>query len=326
VTARTTPRAGRNPDRKVWLLAWLLTLLLHAVGILVLQKLPSPDTAEATVRPEPIQLVFEPVDPGPRKPEAPSVFTELPPDRADEAPDRADFLSNVTSRARDRAPGGDRALPQMQAEELVPMLKLEADGSPPASLPSAAQQNDAADREPSPAQRPGTPPPGQPGKTAAGPTTPAYEGRDAKPPSPESASRDDIGAAANSDLDQPEMGPPDAGTAPTGDISLNTTAWDYAPWLQRFGRKLMHRWIPPTAYMLGILKDGGWAVFDMEISPAGKVLRLEVVEEHGHPSLAQAAQAALNSLAPVEPLPADFPEPTLILRVRMIYPKFRPRP
>jgi hypothetical protein len=36
---------------------------------------------------------------------SPQTFTELPPDRADKAPEHADFLSNVTSRARDRAPG-----------------------------------------------------------------------------------------------------------------------------------------------------------------------------------------------------------------------------
>ena len=29
--------------------------------------------------------------------------------------------------------------------------------------------------------------------------------------------------------------------------------------------------------------------------------------------------------APMEPLPANFPEPTLILRVRLVYPKIRPR-
>jgi hypothetical protein len=55
------------------------------------------------------------------------------------------------------------------------------------------------------------------------------------------------------------------------------------------------------------------------------MLRLQVLEEHGHPLLGEAAQSALRNMNPIERLPADFPEPTLILRIRMIYPKIRPR-
>jgi hypothetical protein len=58
----------------------------------------------------------------------------------------------------------------------------------------------------------------------------------------------------------------------TGDVSLNTIAWDYAPWLQRFGRQLMRRWIPPTAYTMGLLKEGGWAQIEIEISRSGRML------------------------------------------------------
>jgi hypothetical protein len=34
---------------------------------------------------------------------------------------------------------------------------------------------------------------------------------------------------------------------------------------------------------------------------------------------------ALKSTAPFEALPKDFPEPTLILRIQMIYPKIQRR-
>jgi hypothetical protein len=121
------------------------------------------------------------------------------------------------------------------------------------------------------------------------------------------------------------MDNPDGNASLTGDVSLNTVAWDYAPWLQRFGRQLMHRWIPPPAYSIGLLKEGGWSVIEVEISRAGEMLRLQVLEEHGHPLLGEAAQSALRNMNPIERLPADFPEPTLILRIRMIYPKIRPR-
>jgi hypothetical protein len=120
------------------------------------------------------------------------------------------------------------------------------------------------------------------------------------------------------------MDDPDGNAGLTGDVSLNTTAWDYAPWLQRYGRQLMRRWIAPPAYDMGLLKEGGWAVIEVEISPAGKMLRCDLLEQQGHPSLIVAAQGAVRAVAPIEPLPAGFPEPTLILRIRMIYPKYLP--
>jgi hypothetical protein len=121
------------------------------------------------------------------------------------------------------------------------------------------------------------------------------------------------------------MSNPNGSADLSGDVSLNTTAWDYAPWLQRFGRKLMHRWVPPMAYSIGLLKEGGWGMFEMEISRSGELLRLTPLDANGHPSLAQAAEGALRNMPPIERLPANFPEPTLILRIRMIYPRIPPR-
>jgi outer membrane biosynthesis protein TonB len=132
------------------------------------------------------------------------------------------------------------------------------------------------------------------------------------------------GSAGNSATDQREMAHPGGNASILGDLSLNTIAWDYAPWLQRFCMQLRERWFPPPAYTLGILKEGGWALIEVEISRSGKLLRLDLLDEQGHPSLNRAAQGALRSMVPIEPLPADFPEPTLILRIRMIYPPRTP--
>jgi outer membrane biosynthesis protein TonB len=137
---------------------------------------------------------------------------------------------------------------------------------------------------------------------------------DAAPPGPP-------GSTGNSDIRQPEMSNPDGSAGLTGDVSLSTTDWVYAPWLQRFGRELMRRWIAPPAYNMGLLKDGGFAVINVEITRSGKVLRVDLLEKQGHPSLILAAHGAVRSMAPVEPLPADFPDQTLILRIRMVYPK-----
>ena len=210
-------------------------------------------------------------------------------------------------------------MPRLQGEGDVPMVNLEPDRRPsdPSGSPSSAKERtEAVNRAGVSAER-------------TSPSTQEQSGTaEARFTSPMSSSRDTMrmtDAAGNSDFHQPEMANPDGNASLTGDVSLNTTAWDYAPWLQSFGRQLMRSWIPPPAYSLGILKEGGWATIEVEISRSGELLRLEVLEEQGHPSLSRAAQTALHSMGPIAPLPADFPEPTLILRIRMIYPRIRPR-
>ena len=320
-------RVERNFDREAWLTAWALTVALHAAAVLLLLRLPPPAPPKTVHRIEPIQLVFaKPGSEAPRsdKSDKPHNFTELPPDRKDEAPKQADFLSNVTSRARDRAPGGsDAALPRMQGEADVPMVKLQSDGgapSPATPPPPTAQHAVPPTPHSAESPQPVNPAKDQPGAAGTPPsptTTPTNRAvTDITPPMP--------GGAGSSDINQPEMDNPNGNASLTGDVSLNTVAWDYAPWLQRFGRQLMHRWIPPPAYSVGLLKEGGWAVIEIEISHAGEMLRLQVLETQGHPLLTSAAQSALRSMV-IERLPPDFPEPTLILRIRMIYPKIRPR-
>ncbi len=281
--------------------------------VLLFQSLPPLQASAVTIKkPEPIRLNFvKPAAPANNK--EPQFFTELPPNHADKAPEKAQFLSNVTSRARDRTPGGHSDLPKMTGESDVPTVRIQKDGAAPPSPPSPSlshtQQNVPQ------------------GQAASGAEGSVLQRTQAQPQSLIRLKSADAfrGASGSSDIDQPEMQNPDGDASVLGDVSLNTVAWDYAPWLQRFGRQLMDRWHAPSAYLYGILKEGGWAVFEIEISKSGKVLRLDLLEQQGHPSLIQAAHGALRSVAPIEPLPADFPEPTLILRIRMIYPKVRPQ-
>lgn len=305
----------RNADRKVWLFAWALTVLLHALLVLFFQNLPPLQASAVTIRkPEPIRLNFvQPATPA-EKNQEPQFFSELPPDRADKRPEKPQFLSNVTSRARDRTPGGNSDLPKMTGESDAPLVKMQKDGGAPPSPPQ-------------PQQAPSQSSPQEPGAAGGGSGTSILQRSPAQAqPLVHLRSEDAFkGADGSSDINQPEMHNPDGDASVLGDVSLNTIAWDYAPWLQRFGRQLMERWHAPSAYLYGILKEGGWGVFEVEIAKSGKILRIDKLEEQGHPSLIQAANGALRSMAPVEPLPSDFPEPTLILRIRMIYPKVRPQ-
>lgn len=320
-------RVSRKSERDAWFVAWALALALHTALFLAFRGVHVTGAPGRTRTPAPIRLVFKTTRPAQEKTRQ-RFFSELPPDRADDAPKSADLLSNVTSRARDRVLGGDAARPRMEGDADAPLVKLVPGSSPVLASPENASG-----------------PPREPGSTAASaipqgnaprarePAVADGAGRSTPPPpKPEVGRRPgdqvplgSIRLEGNSDIHQPEMANPDGNAPLMGDLSLNTIAWDYAPWLQRFGRQLMQRWVPPPAYLLGILKEGGWAVIEVEISRSGEILRLDLLEEQGHPSLIRAAQIAVRSMHPIERLPADFPEPTLILRIRMIYPKVRPR-
>ena len=311
----------RRPQRDTWFIAWSLALALHVLAMLGLQArqrfAPAPPPPAKL---EPLKLRFVTPSPATAAPTQPNYFTELPADRADQAPDRADFLSNVNSRARDRVPGGNESLPRMSGESDAPSVALERGRVEPA--PASATRTTPATEAPQPTAADGKVSLESPKGTGRTPSTPLVL-RDAGQASENFPSTSS--APGNSDIRQPEMDNP-AGNAPlSGDVSLNTTAWDFAPWIQRFGRRLMSAWIAPPAYYFGVLKEGGWTVVELEIAPSGQVLRMDVLEEQGHPSLIRAATSALRTISPMEKLPADFPEKTLILRVRMVYPKYRAR-
>jgi hypothetical protein len=220
-------------------------------------------------------------------------YSQLPKDRADQAPKSSDLLANVTSRARDLVAPGEAKSPRLHGEDEAPMVKLERKqpAAPPQAAPTATSP--AVDHDAARAAEPGQ--------------------HDAQP------------ASGSSDFPQPEMDNPGGNAALSGDISLNTTAWDYAPWLDRYRSRLLALWFAPPAYSMGILKEGGWAEIEVEISRSGQLLRLNMLGQEGHPSLIRAAESAVRAAAPTDALPADFPEPTLILRIRMYYPKVRPR-
>jgi hypothetical protein len=319
-----SPRKSK-PDRDAWLIAWVLSVALHAVAVLGFRNLPPNHLGSTTTHPpEPIQLVFKESDSKPQRSEAPQFFSELPPNRADAAPVKADFLSNVTSRARDRVAGGEAALPRMKGVGDAPEVGLEPQGGP--SRPSAASPPAPRPIAPAATKTAESAQPSANVKDLTGTGSTGASSAKLREDEAREASDEAIpGSVGNYDIHQPEMDNPSGNAGLTGDVSLNTIAWDYAPWLMRFKRQLLRGWIAPPAYYMGLIKEGGWAVLDVEISRSGELLRLELLEQRGHPSLILAAEGAVRSVHPIEPLPADFPEPTLILRLRMIYPKIRPR-
>lgn len=293
--------------RGVWIAAGVLALLIHAATLAGLQGTRLFSPAPVRAEPPPIQLVFAKDD---TPAEAPRFFTELPPDRADRAPEHPDALSNVDSRARDRVPGGEAgALPRLTGSSDAPEVAL-VPGKPqaaPAPGTEAARPTPQAEPEPpvDAAQGLRTAPDAAPGTDA-----------------PETASRV-ILRPGTSDIRQEAMANVTGNTALDGEITLNTTAWDYAPWLQRFRREFVQNWYAPSAYYLGLIQ--GWNVIRVEIGKDGSLQKLEVLDSQGHPSLVQSSEGAFRALAPYQPLPSDFPEAHLVLTVKLVYPEVRRR-
>jgi len=281
--------------------AFFLTLLLHAttlVGVWVTRPFaPGPVQAKD---PDPIQLVFAP-PPVPAEEKTPEFFSELPPDRADVAPERPDFLSNVDSRARDRAEGGEEgAMPRLEGDSEAPHVRMDPLGGSPA---------EASEESPPSIE-------------------PNLEGREKLPAVEETSpvvrrAQDSLAQllrpSGGMDLFQPEMSNPGGNVSVSGDISLNTLAWDYAPWLMRFRRDFTKNWYAPYAYYMGVIH--GWNLMELEVTTSGEMIRLNMLDHDGHVSLDDASRAAFESAAPFQPLPDNFPEDTLILRIKLIYPK-----
>lgn len=281
-----------------------LSVLLHgvaAVAILAFRPIPGVEPVREL---EPIQLVFAA--------EEPTRFVEQPSDRAEDIDEPADLLSNVTSRARDLVPDGDTDAPRSSGESEVPDVALErGNPSPP--------EFDTPENE-----MPVSEPPSNPSEaTSRDGTLPSLRElllRDAlrnRTPSTPPSTR-----SGNADVSQPAGNTPNANALPLGDITLSTTEWDYAPWLQAFRRDVFERWHAPSAYYLGLIH--GWTLVELRIDRSGALREMRVLDgDVGHRSLQEAAEYAVREAAPYLPLPDHFPDEFLTLQIKFVYPRLR---
>jgi hypothetical protein len=304
-------------------------VLLHAGAVLGVHHLRilDPETPPPP-EPDPVELVFAPLPP---PPEEPTRFTELPEDRAEEPPEAPDLLSNVDSRARDEEAGGEEnALPRMDGETDYAQIGMQEGEPEPSAASDESPLADAAEApESAEAETETDPtPPTEPEPTVAGagelkpteqdpidtPETPPRQyalGRTA--PAPEST------PTQMGDIYQPQLESPAGNTTLDGNISLNTTAWDYAPWLKKFRRQFLRNWSAPYGYRLGWIH--GWTMVEVHIAPDGTMVHLEKLGEEGHKALHTASMYAFEAAAPYPSLPDDFPEDRLILQIRLQYPQ-----
>lgn len=92
-------------------------------------------------------------------------------------------------------------------------------------------------------------------------------------------------------------------------FSLNTTAWDYAPYMARLKRKIEEHIFPPPAFYYG---SAAWiSRVRFRIAPDGRLIAMVLLDHRGVENLQYVATAAIEGAADYEPLPPGFPEPYL---------------
>ncbi|MEJ2054361.1 MAG: energy transducer TonB, partial [Calditrichaceae bacterium] len=105
---------------------------------------------------------------------------------------------------------------------------------------------------------------------------------------------------------------------------LSTYEWEWAPYINAMKNKLERVWYAPTAYYrLGLIH--GYTVIRYTVDRSGNMTDMEVLYQEGHNSLEISSVSAIKALFPFLPLPENFPEETLTITVKLIYPDLRAR-
>jgi len=109
-----------------------------------------------------------------------------------------------------------------------------------------------------------------------------------------------------------------------GALTLSTYKWAWAPYINAMKSKLERVWFPPTAYyQLGLIH--GYTVIKYTINRKGEILGMTVLDHQGHESLRKSSTNAIEALFPFFPLPDNFPEQTLTITAKLVYPDLRSR-
>ncbi|MEJ2637642.1 MAG: energy transducer TonB [Calditrichia bacterium] len=287
-------------NHKIFYIALLVSVLLHVVGFILVNKeyLLGSTAVEQQKNPQPIELVF---DQPPKQPEQqmPQKFYELVenPNASGTKPKDTDMLSTQSSLSQAPVikPGELRAVPGEEVEKNE-VEKAPAKQEPDPQLQKAVENALLAYRT------------SKQFKKSDLADTQDQQTKEADKPKEEKGETDQRPEGFNADL--------------VGDFSLSTYAWEWAPYWLAFKHKLMRLWFPPPAYSeLGLIH--GYTIVRLKISRDGTLLDFAVLKHVGHPSLEESSVNAMQSMFPFRPLPDDFPDDSLEIMVKMIYPDLR---
>jgi hypothetical protein len=107
-----------------------------------------------------------------------------------------------------------------------------------------------------------------------------------------------------------------------GALTLSTYKWNWAPYVNALKNKLSYVWSAPAAYyQLGLIY--GYTIIAFEIDRDGNLIKMKTLKHVGHSSLKVSSEEAIRALFKFKPLPPDFPDKTLTITAKLIYPNLR---
>ena len=281
--------------QKTLLITFLLSLLLHVVFFWLLEQRSwlfiSADDLEKPI-PQDVTFVFPENKPDADRPR--EVVQNM--NENEEIPDDASLLSEANSRARNP-----------ERSESISQTPMSSGNTPFSNLSNAPSkkvytplQNKKFNKE---ALR---------GTSSKTPSERYQEQQKASTSSIESE-------GSNQMLEQKAFSVEEMGA-----LTLSTYKWKWAPYINAMKNKLGRVWYPPSAYyQLGLIH--GHTIVKYTINREGEVLGLTVLDHQGHESLKISSTKAIESLFPFLPLPDDFPDETLTIRAKLVYPDLRRR-
>ncbi|TFH02554.1 MAG: hypothetical protein E4H13_01715, partial [Calditrichales bacterium] len=278
-------------EKRIYFFAFLISLLLHLVFLLVFTRdmLVIDLTPEKTDMPEEVTVVFPE-----NKPK--TIVENI--NETNEIPDAADFLSDYNSRARNEQRLAETAN-QPMSEGNIPFPNLSR---------QEVQRYFQKLTQPRKFSR----------EALSKDISALYQASEA---GEQSEFTENQSAADNNSPDN-MFNQKEFSADQLGDLTLSTYAWEWAPYINAFKRKLYTVWYTPAAYhRLGLIF--GQTVIRFTITRSGTLLEYEVLEHKGHESLEQSSVNAITAVFPFKPLPGNFPEETLTITARLIYPNLR---
>lgn len=282
-------------------LSVLVSLVLHAA--FVLWFIHTHRTAPPAAKNVPIARYVELMQQNQQQP-----FTEAPGPAVDKTPLRAP-LSDANRRASMPEPTG-----------LTPTKRPGEGGglyTPPSGRPAPRSQQQAQPAQSAQPQSPGLIAPPSSQQQASVNDTFVYRETTATnkaaaasaPIDWRSAIRQVKGPIGGGDgPDLGNSGGGERGLAEQGPISFETSWYDWGPYAQSMVSRIRVNWYAnmPQLIRTGI---GGVVTIRFTIQRDGRITEIVVLKSSGHPPYDFAARKAIELSSPLNPLPADFPNP-----------------
>lgn len=282
----------KDRSKRIFILAFILSILFHVLLFLFLNlnSLLSPNVVSSDkAKPEELVITFPENKPRPRQKEWKIVQNM---NENKQIPDKTDLLSDKNSRAKNPQMSANKgALPKSMGNAALP------DFSPAPSLKSFQRFQSKTFT-----------------KSALGEQASlALNNSQTQKAQPQSQPRQ----GANQMMNQKDFSVEDLGA-----ISLSTYKWQWAPYVNALKNKLYQVWFaPPAYYQLGLIY--GYTIVRFTIDKQGQMIDIQVLKQVGHKSLQLSSTEAIRALFPFLPLPKDFPDKTLTITAKLIYPDLR---